>query len=1697
MARILIVQSNRQLPEDFAGSLKSLGHDITGIAASAEETIRMVEEFRPDLVLMDISLAREMGGIETIDHTESRFEVPVVYLQELEKNDVVREAKHAEPYDDARTPIDLQELSGKIERALSKHKADTELRRSQEIVRESFVCSPIATALVSLDGGFTSVNPALMSMLGHSEKEMLQMQVSDIAHPHDVHEVLARFQDLLSGQIDRYDIEKRFVHKDGRTVWAKLNVGIVRDASGSPVYSVAHFIDISDRKETEEALRESEEILLTTLENTPDPVFVTNDDGQFIFVCPNILHVLGFSVQEVQAMGNISRVLGDGLFTHEELEARGEIRGIERIITDKHGRERLFLIGVKRVSIRGGTVLYACHEATEDKKAQEAILKSEKKYRLLVDNLPIGMFSVDTRGRILEINRRLLDLVGSPSAEATKTINVLTFPPLVKTGLPDSMHRCLEKRETQILEGAYTSTWGKEAYWRIMLTPTVDERGIVTGCQALVEDITERKRVSDELKESQKRLQERDELFQSFMNNGPVVAFMKDEMGHYVYINRPWEKAFGKEASEVLGKATQAIWPLESALLLQESDEAVLASNESLQFVSSLIDPKGNAIHLWVCKFPLSDPDGNRYVGGVALDITKQTEDEKALRESEERYRSVMEASSEPIVVYDSEGKVVYCNPAFERVFGWALDELLGKRTDYVPEENWPETKANMTELFECEKGYCNFESRRKTKDGRILDVIISASVYRDSSGNALGMIANLKDITQRKQAEESLRHSEERYALAQRAGNIGSWDWDIRSGNLTWSDNIESMFGFGYGEFGGTYEAFLTCVHPDDRQFVIDSVNVCIQEGRDYDIEHRIVWPNGKVRWMSEKGQVYHDERAKPVRMVGVVQDVTERRESEAEHIAYLSFLQNLERIDHVIRRAGSHEDMMKDVMESVMEMFACDRSWLLYPCDPQAPSFKVPVECASLQYPGAFAMNQDVPVGPGISEVFRLALEGSGPLTYGPGSQRPVPQETARHFFVQSQMQMALHPRVGKPWMFGIHQCSHARTWTEEEQRLFREIGNRLTDGLSSLLFLRDLRESEKKYRGLVENQPVGVVIHRRTGEIVYANPALYKILGVRSEDEISGRNVLDFVHPDFVDSVTSRLFTMLDGSEAAPPAEETLVRTDGRAVSAEITGVPITYMSEPAIQVMIEDITERKRAEQALRASEKRYRTLFEESTDAIFIVHPQGSIIDANPSAGELFGVSRAELLEADILQFYVNPPDRLALREVVESKGFVRSVEWKIRRRDGNERTCLMAASAWRDEQGKLLGYIAIAQDITELKRFEEQLRQSTKMEAIGRLAGGIAHDFNNLLTVITGYSTMLAMQLPEASPLAEKLLQIRHAADRAASLTRQLLAFSRKQVLEMKVVDLNDVILDVEKMLRRLLGEDIDLVTIPVGTHARVKADPDQLSQILMNLAVNARDAMPEGGRLTIETGNVVLDATYAETHPEVQPGSYVMLAVSDNGIGMDAQTAAKVFEPFFTTKAKGSGTGLGLATVFGIVKQHGGHITVYSEPGMGTTFRVYLPRTTSAADKDSESHCPGIVSVTGQTILVVEDEQFVRAYACEVLNSLGYVVHEAKDPQEAIALSENEPGPIHLLLTDVILPLMDGKTLFERLVRARPTMRVIYMSGYTCNAIVRHGVLERGIHFLQKPFDGTGLARKVSEALSSSGRISDRYRCD
>jgi len=700
-------------------------------------------------------------------------------------------------------------------------------------------------------------------------------------------------------------------------------------------------------------------------------------------------------------------------------------------------------------------------------------------------------------------------------------------------------------------------------------------------------------------------------------------------------------------------------------------------------------------------------------------------------------------------------------------------------------------------------------------------------------------------------------------------------------------------------------------------------------------------------------------------------------------------------------------------------------------------------------------------------------------------------------------------------------LDEAQYASVDLSTQQRILIETQRRILEGEE-----RSRRDAEEAHRNAARLNAVlssvgeGIYQLDVEGRVVYVNPAAERLLGY-SIHEISGRNMHDLIHSRRPDGTSlpresCRTLSVISTGVSIEIDEDHYQRRDGSFLVVEYTSTPIVVDDRvTGAVVSFQDISIRKQAEaelrrsrdeledrvaertadlersnEALRASEGRYRLLFENNPQPMWVFDQETlEFLEINDAACRHYGYTREEFSTMTVKD--IRPPEEVPvlLERIAAERGdpYQEAGTWRHRKKDGSVMEVEISSYAFRLGDRKV--QLVLSSDVTHRRQLEEQLRQSQKMEAIGQLAGGIAHDFNNLLTAILGYAELAVDQTERDSPIFEDLTEIRKAGNRAASLTGQLLAFSRKQVVEPRVLDLNAVISDMDRMLRRILGERIDLLTVPSHPISHVKADPSQIEQIIMNLAVNARDAMPEGGKLTVETANVALDDIYASQHVGVTPGPFVMLAVSDTGEGMSPETRARIFEPFFTTKEKGKATGLGLSTVFGIVKQAGGHVWVYSEERRGTTFKIYLPATDQRLTPDEPSESVAPVADGHETILLVEDEAAVRRLARITLEKQGYRVVEAENGDEAIEKARaNHDQRIDLFLSDAVMPGIDVASMVAILRASHPDARFLLMSGYTDEAVLRHGLLENGGFFLHKPFTSESLVRKVREALDSAG---------
>ena len=783
--------------------------------------------------------------------------------------------------------------------------------------------------------------------------------------------------------------------------------------------------------------------------------------------------------------------------------------------------------------------------------------------------------------------------------------------------------------------------------------------------------------------------------------------------------------------------------------------------------------------------------------------------------------------------------------------------------------------------------------------------------------------IQNAASRRTRRQTEKALRRSEANLVNAQRIAHIGSWERDLVNNQLVWSDEVYRIFGVSKEDFGATLESFVNFIHPEDRQSVQATTDAALSQNAPYNIEYRIIRPDGEERVVCEIGGMTFDESGNPIWFTSTVQDITERNAAETEM------------------------RLMKSAVDSIAEGIIVS--------DARKPDNPTIYSNAAFERLTGYSFEE---------------IEGRN---------------------------------------CRILQGAETNRRTVDE--------------------IREALEKEKTFRGEILN---------------------YHKNGTAFWNELS-------ISPVF----------------------------DQSGQLTNFVGVQ-------------QEVTARKIAEESMRQAEARYRDLVESSPAIVYLAKPFPPFapIYVSPNIARFGYTSEEWLSRPDMWLSLIHEEDRdrvLRTTKVAISQGLDTDLEYRIIARDGSTHWLHDKGRIISDNQGKRVGWQGVILDITETKGLEEQLRQSQKLESVGRLAGGIAHDFNNMLTAINGYSELTLRKLEAEDPLRRNIEEIKKAGERSALLTHQLLAFSRRQVLQPVVLDLIEIITDTIGLLQRLIGEDVELVTALNPKTARVSVDPGQLSQIIMNLAVNARDAMPHGGKLTIETANVFLEPVEARQKVGILPGAYVMLAICDTGSGISDKIRQHIFEPFFTTKEVGRGTGLGLATVYGIVKQSGGNIEVDSQEGVGTTFRIYLPRVADQADATKRKDIQPESPAGTETILLVEDEELVRNLSREILETCGYTVMEAENGAEAFSICEANACQIDLLMTDVVMPQMGGRELAEKLTARLPNLRILFTSGYNDNAVVRHGVTEVNVNFIQKPFTFDALARKVRELLDADGFKSEK----
>ncbi len=1331
------------------------------------------------------------------------------------------------------------------------------------------------------------------------------------------------------------------------------------------------------------------------------------------------------------------------------------------------------------------------------------------------------------------------------------------------------------------------------------------------------------------------------ELVRKAFQASPVaISVTRMSDGRVIEVNEWFERLLGYTRDEVVGKTTIeiGIWADEGARAGFLKDIAVTGSlaNRMCLFHTK----NGESVETRFSSETI-ELDGESCLLSVFVDVTESRKAEKTLVESERKYREIFELMPVSIWEYDISGAMPLLKSLRESDipdYGVWLDEhpdLVGELHSHVRavdvntetmrlygarsknELLWgpgnQHTPEEVRIFREAVAAFLGGEDRYQTEminitpDGRRIDIILRMHLPEglESSGR---MLAAVMDITERRRTEEALRISESNLSRAQAVAHVGSWHYDNLADVLTWTDETYRIFDVPIGE-SLARDAFMACVHPDDRE-AVDKAWFDALKGARYDIEHRIVM-GSEIKWVREQAEFTHDASGKITSTIGTVQDITARKRAEealklSEERFSKAFRASPVAISLTRARDGcvlEHNEAMGTLLgftrddtagktTSELEIWAqpADRDILLAELaekgavrDREYRFRKKDGDIVDVRYsaevieydnePCVLSVLVDISARRRAEELLRESEEKLKSVMQG----APIPQffidknhtvvywnkaieeysgiragdivgtkDQWKAFYTSERpclTDLLVDGNIEKirEWYGGKYRKSkliadayeavdffpelgEEGMWLYFTASLIRDSNDAVVGALETLEDITErkqaeeqLRASEERYRHIFNNVPVAIWEYDFSDTIraldemkIYdgggfrafleKNPDVFhELLGTVHLRDVNDQAVVMYgalskdtllclygsYPPETLDGWREAMIAYLEGRTDV--VTETMNRTfDGRRIHVSIhTAFTEEVKRTGRALVTALDITDRKQAEEALRESEVKYRTLAENTSDILYQLDLEGNLMYLGPQVAR-YGYEPALLVGRNMVEF-IHPEDRDRMagefaRAITTGEEFLS----RFRIADARGRIIWIEESGKHlvDTEGSTIGFTGVLRDITERKRLEEQLQQSQKMESVGRLAGGVAHDFNNILTAIIGNTDLLLMTLSPRDPSYAEIAEIRSSAERAANLTRQLLAFSRKQIISPRIVNFNDVIADMEKMLRRLIGEHISFLTLPDPALRTVNVDIGQMEQVLTNLVVNARDAMQRGGKLTIETANASFGEEYVINHPEMIAGEYVMLAVSDTGIGMSREVQSHLFEPFFTTKPKGSGTGLGLSTCYGIVKQNHGFIWVYSESNVGTTVKVYLPVSGDSAGKN-ENGRDAVPSGRGtETVLVVEDDAAVLSMIVRMLKGKGYTVLTAGDGIHALEVMNARSGKVDILVTDVVMPNMDGKTLSDMIRTHFPGVMMLFMSGYTDDAIVHHGVLDPGLEFIQKPFSVEALARKVRELL-------------
>jgi PAS domain S-box-containing protein len=1412
--------------------------------------------------------------------------------------------------------------------------------------------------------------------------------------------------------------------------------------------------DITERKTAEKALCEAGKQYRSIFDGAVEGIFRTAIDGRGLTANPALAKMLGYQSPEEGVAAVTDSALQVWLDPEERsrfvklLEDRGSVDGYECRLKRKDGTAVWVSLNSRIVRGDDGRALYTegfVRDITERKRAEErlrqandAIAEAEANLSALIESTGDLIWSVGLDFRLLTFNGAFRNDVqsafGIQAAIGMRPEDWL--PPERAVLWPPMFHRVLS-------EGPFRTEYSLFAGQTVELSfNRVRRNGRTVGISVFAKDITERKRAEEALRQSEAK-------FAIAFQASPAITvlFAPGPDGNRILaVNDEFERATGYRREEAVGRTSLelGLWcaPGELDALMKQFHAGAGVRNLEAHFRKKSGDGIVGLLSAeWI------ELNGQQCGITITIDITRQREAEARLETERKRFQDVIEHTDAGYFRIGVDGRYEAVNPAWLRMHGFtSLDEAIGLHYSavQVPEDI---TKANDTvEGLLRGSSAKTGEFARLRRDGTVGYHTFSANPVLDG-GRVAGIEGFLVDTTERNTAEQARRQSEQRYRSLFDCMQEGVAIHELVRSNGSPENYVLLEVNRRYEEIVGVRREEVlnktaTAVYNTQAAPYLKEYASVVETGMPLQFE--TYFPPMDKHFIISVARMGNDRFATIFFDATVQKRTEERYKLISENAADVIWLWDLEKnrcvyVSPSVRqlRGLTPEEVLEQSMEQAMP-----------------PGTYKPV--VALQQSRKAALESG-------DESARIVTEE---VEYLRKDGTTVPTETVTKLLTDE------HGKVRH--VLGISRDIAERKRAEEALRQANEA----------------VAKAEAHYRLMFNSVSDAVFVHKLgenglPGRYLEVNDSACRYLGYTRE-ELLRLGPFDLDPPEEHPDVAVRAQRLL--ADGHLMWEGTHIAKDGRRVPVEVNTHLVALDGSQTLISSVRDISDRKE-------TERRYHDIFDGASEGIFRTLPEGKLVAVNSAFARMLGYeSPAEIASATTdaaRQLWLEPGARDRCTRSLEEQGSIQGFECQARRRDGSPIWVSINGRKVCGEDGRTLYYDGFVVDITERKKaeadkakLEEQFRQAQKLESIGRLAGGVAHDFNNLLTVINGYSGFLLKGLKAGDRLRSYATEIQTAGERAASLTRQLLAFSRKQMVEPRVLDLNTAIRGAVPMLERLIGEDILLDIHLDDALGQVMADPDQIHQVIMNLVVNARDAMPDGGKIGILTANAEVDAgTCAAVHADATPGRFVSMTVLDSGHGIDEAIRQQIFDPFFTTKEVGKGTGLGLSTVYGIVRQAGGWIDVWSEVGVGTSFKVYLPRVDACvAPGKSGIDAPSELGV--ETILLVEDQEAVRTFTGTALKQHGYCVLDAADGNEAMAVAGGHPGPIHLLLTDVVIPGMNGRELSERLRELRPDLKVLFISGYAADVIAHRGVLDPDVAFLRKPFSSEGLAVKVREVL-------------